>query len=84
MVLPMNSGAEAVESGLKVARKWGADLKGVPEGRANIIVADNNFHGRTISIVASRRTRSRAADWAVHTGIPLSAVRRRRSAGRRD
>ncbi|BBZ43346.1 ornithine--oxo-acid transaminase [Mycobacterium parmense] len=52
MVLPMNSGAEAVESGLKVARKWGADVKGVPPGRANIIVADNNFHGRTISIVS--------------------------------
>lgn len=52
MVLPMNSGAEAVESGIKVARKWGADVKGVPEGMANIIVADNNFHGRTISIVS--------------------------------
>ncbi|OBI85217.1 ornithine--oxo-acid transaminase [Mycobacterium asiaticum] len=52
MVLPMNSGAEAVESGLKVARKWGSDVKGVPDGRANIIVADNNFHGRTISIVS--------------------------------
>jgi len=51
-VLPMNSGAEAVESGLKVARKWGADVKGVPEGHASIIVADNNFHGRTISIVS--------------------------------
>ncbi len=52
MVLPMNSGAEAVESGLKVARKWGTDVKGVPQGRANIIVAQNNFHGRTISIVS--------------------------------
>ena len=52
MVLPMNSGAEAVESGLKVARKWGADVKGVPAGQANIIVAENNFHGRTISIVS--------------------------------
>jgi ornithine--oxo-acid transaminase len=52
MVLPMNSGAEAVESGLKVARKWGADVKGISEGRANIIVAENNFHGRTISIVS--------------------------------
>src|SRR6201988_5101730 len=52
MVLPINSGAEAVESGLKVARKWGTDVKGVPGGRANIIVADNNFHGRTISIVS--------------------------------
>lgn len=52
MVLPMNSGAEAVESGLKVARKWGAEVKGVPAGQANIIVADNNFHGRTISIIS--------------------------------
>ncbi len=52
MVLPMNSGAEAVESGIKVARKWGADVKGVPEGMANIVVAHNNFHGRTISIVS--------------------------------
>ncbi|MEE6176847.1 ornithine--oxo-acid transaminase [Mycobacterium sp. 050134] len=52
MVLPMNSGAEAVESALKVARKWGAEVKGVPAGRANIIVANNNFHGRTISIVS--------------------------------
>jgi ornithine--oxo-acid transaminase len=52
MVLPMNSGAEAVESGIKVARKWGADVKGVPAGLANIVVAENNFHGRTISIVS--------------------------------
>jgi ornithine--oxo-acid transaminase len=52
MVLPMNSGAEAVESALKVARKWGADVKGVAVDRANIVVADNNFHGRTISIVS--------------------------------
>jgi ornithine--oxo-acid transaminase len=51
MVLPMNSGAEAVESGIKVARKWGTDVKGVPAGQANIVVADNNFHGRTVSIV---------------------------------
>src|SRR6201988_2050062 len=52
MVLPMNSGAEAVESAIKVARKWGTDVKGVPAGHANIVVADNNFHGRTISIVS--------------------------------
>jgi ornithine--oxo-acid transaminase len=48
----MNSGAEAVESAIKVARKWGTDVKGVPAGQANIVVADNNFHGRTISIVS--------------------------------
>ncbi|CAN5131194.1 ornithine--oxo-acid transaminase [soil metagenome] len=52
LVLPMNSGAEAVESGIKVARKWGTDVKGVPAGFANIVVAENNFHGRTISIVS--------------------------------
>lgn len=51
MALPMNSGAEAVETALKAARKWAAVVKGVPEGRAEIVVAANNFHGRTISIV---------------------------------
>ena len=50
-VLPMNSGAEAVESALKLSRKWGYTIKGVPEGRAEIIVCANNFHGRTITIV---------------------------------
>ncbi len=50
-VLPMNSGAEAVESALKLARKWGYAVKGVPEDRAEIIVCDNNFHGRTIAVV---------------------------------
>ena len=47
----MNSGAEAVETALKVARKWGYDVKGVPDGRAEIIVCDGNFHGRTLAIV---------------------------------
>ena len=51
MVLPMNSGAEAVETALKTARRWGYDVKGVPEGRAKIVVCDGNFHGRTITIV---------------------------------
>src|SRR5436190_15277284 len=44
--LPMNSGAEAVESAIKVARKWGYQVKGVPDGQAEIIVAADNFHGR--------------------------------------
>jgi len=52
MVLPMNTGAEAVESGIKVARAWGYRVKGVPAGRAKIIVADGNFHGRTTTIVS--------------------------------
>lgn len=50
-VLPMNSGAEAVETALKVARKWGYEVKGVPEGQAEIVVAADNFHGRTVAIV---------------------------------
>ena len=50
-VLPMNSGAEAVESAIKTVRKWGYQVKGVPEGRAEIIVCADNFHGRTIAIV---------------------------------
>ncbi|MEW2408583.1 ornithine--oxo-acid transaminase [Streptomyces griseoviridis] len=51
MVLPMNTGAEAVESGIKVARKWAYDVKGVPADRATIVVAAENFHGRTTTIV---------------------------------
>jgi ornithine--oxo-acid transaminase len=52
MVLPMNTGAEAVESAVKVARKWGYEVKGVPDGQATIIVAGGNFHGRTTTIVS--------------------------------
>jgi ornithine--oxo-acid transaminase len=52
MVLPMNSGAEAVESAVKVARKWAYEIKGVPENRAQIITAGGNFHGRTLTIVS--------------------------------
>jgi len=52
MVLPMNTGAEAVETALKTARRWGYDVKGVPEDRAKIVVCAGNFHGRTITIVS--------------------------------
>jgi ornithine--oxo-acid transaminase len=51
-VLPMNSGSEAVETALKTVRKWGYSVKGVPHERAEIIVCENNFHGRTISIIS--------------------------------
>jgi ornithine--oxo-acid transaminase len=50
-VLPMNSGAEAVESAIKSVRKWGYEVKGVPDGEAEIIVCSDNFHGRTLGIV---------------------------------
>ena len=52
MALPMNSGAEAVETAVKAARKWGHKVKGIPENQAEIIVCANNFHGRTITIVS--------------------------------
>jgi ornithine--oxo-acid transaminase len=52
MALPMNSGAEAVETAIKTARKWGYKVKGIPEGKAEIICCANNFHGRTVTIVS--------------------------------
>lgn len=51
-VLPMNSGAEAVETSIKIARKWGYERKGVPENEAKIVVVENNFHGRTTTIIS--------------------------------
>lgn len=52
MAIPMNTGAEAVETAIKAARRWGYEVKGIPEDKAEIIVAQNNFHGRTITIVS--------------------------------
>jgi len=52
MVLPMNSGAEAVETAVKTARKWGYEKKGIPEEKAEIIVCANNFHGRTVTVIS--------------------------------
>ncbi|UCH22776.1 MAG: ornithine--oxo-acid transaminase [Deltaproteobacteria bacterium] len=51
-VLPMNTGAEAVETAIKTVRKWGYEIKGIPLDKAEIIVCDNNFHGRTITITS--------------------------------
>jgi len=51
-ILPMNSGAEAVESAIKAVRKWGYEVRGIPENEAEIIVCADNFHGRTISVVS--------------------------------
>ncbi len=52
MALPMNSGAEAVETAVKTARKWGYKRKGIPDGKAEIIVCANNFHGRTVTVIS--------------------------------
>lgn len=67
MVIPMNTGAEAVESGLKVARAWGYRVKGVTPDRANIIVADGNFHGRTITIISFSDDASARTDFGPFT-----------------
>ncbi|MGB2602454.1 MAG: ornithine--oxo-acid transaminase [Candidatus Sulfotelmatobacter sp.] len=52
MVLPMNTGAEAVETAIKTARKWGSKIKGIPTDKAEIIVCANNFHGRTVTVIS--------------------------------
>jgi ornithine--oxo-acid transaminase len=52
-LLPMNSGAEAVETALKLTRRWGYDVKKIPEGQAKIIVCEENFHGRTLGIISA-------------------------------
>ncbi|MGI5339623.1 ornithine--oxo-acid transaminase [Streptomyces sp. CA-181903] len=67
MVLPMNTGAEAIETAIKTARKWGYRVKGVPDGRAKIIVADNNFHGRTTTIVSFSTDPEARADYGPYT-----------------
>jgi ornithine--oxo-acid transaminase len=67
MVLPMNSGAEAVEAALKVARKWAYTVKGVPENQAQIITAGGNFHGRTISIISFSDDPVATADYGPYT-----------------
>ncbi|ARH92822.1 ornithine--oxo-acid transaminase [Streptomyces sp. MOE7] len=67
LVLPMNTGAEAVETAIKTARKWGYRVKGVPDGRARIIVADNNFHGRTTTIVSFSTDAEARADFGPYT-----------------
>src|SRR3954469_4001738 len=67
MVLTMNSGAEAVESAIKVARKWAYQVKGVPAGTAEIVVAGANFHGRTTTIVSFSTDESARADFGPFT-----------------
>lgn len=63
-VLPMNSGAEAVETAIKAARRWGYTRKGIPDGQAEIIVCTNNFHGRTVTIISA----STDPDYRAHFG----------------
>jgi acetylornithine/succinyldiaminopimelate/putrescine aminotransferase len=91
-VLPSNGGAEAVETAIKAARKWGYKIKGIPDGHAEIIACRNNFHGRTITITGlstepqyrdgfgpfPRRRRAGTHDRAQHGGVFGRARARRR------
>ena len=67
MVLPMNTGAEAVETAIKVARKWGYRVKGVPADQASIVVAAGNFHGRTTTIISFSTDPEARADYGPYT-----------------
>src|SRR5437588_1104059 len=67
MALPMNTGAEAVETAVKTARKWGYQVKGVPDGQAKIIVASDNFHGRTTTIISFSTDPEARADYGPYT-----------------
>jgi ornithine--oxo-acid transaminase len=67
MILPMNSGAEAVETAIKVARKWGYLVKGVPENQATIVAMEGNFHGRTTTIVSFSTDPIATAHYAPYT-----------------
>jgi ornithine--oxo-acid transaminase len=67
LALPMNTGAEAVETAIKAARKWGYRVKGVPDGRAKIVVASGNFHGRTTTIISFSDDPVSRADFGPYT-----------------
>ena len=66
-VLPMNSGAEGVETALKLARRWGYAVKGVPDGQAKVVVCEGNFHGRTITIVSASTDPESRGGFGPHT-----------------
>ncbi|MDF2092531.1 ornithine--oxo-acid transaminase [Knoellia sp. 3-2P3] len=71
MVLPMNTGAEAVETAIKVSRRWGYQVKGVPADQASIITMDGNFHGRTTTIISFSTDHVATADYGPFTpGFP--------------
>jgi ornithine--oxo-acid transaminase len=82
MVLPMNTGAEAVETAIKAARKWGYQVKQVAPDQAEIIVCDGNFHGRTTTIVGfSSEAQYQGRFWPIHARFRIGPVWRRHCAG---
>lgn len=66
-ILPMNSGAEAVETAIKIARKWGVQIKGIPQEQAQIVVCNNNFHGRTTTIISFSDDHAAKKDFGPYT-----------------
>lgn len=66
-VLPMNTGVEAVETGIKLARRWGYEIKGIPHNKAKIITCENNFHGRTVSVISFSSDDSSRKDFGPFT-----------------
>ena len=66
-ILPMNSGAEAVETAIKIARKWGVQKKGIPQEQAQIVVCNNNFHGRTTTIISFSDDQAAKKDFGPYT-----------------
>ena len=82
MVLPMNTGAEAVETAIKAVRRWGYTRKSIPPDQAEIIVCENNFHGRTTTITGFSSEPLYQDGFGPFTpGFVSRALRRRRSAG---
>ena len=67
-LLPMNTGSEGVETAIKITRKWGHTIKGIPEGQAQIVVCDNNFHGRTTTIISFSSDAGSKDHFGPHTG----------------
>lgn len=66
-LLPMNTGAEGVETAIKITRKWGHTVKGIPDGQAQIVVCDNNFHGRTTTIISFSSDTGSKNNFGPHT-----------------
>jgi ornithine--oxo-acid transaminase len=67
LVLPMNTGVEAVETAIKTARKWGYQVKGIPNGEAKIVIAGGNFHGRTVTVISFSEDPLATADYGPFT-----------------
>ena len=85
IALPMNSGAEAVETAIKAARKWGYKVKGIPEGKAEIVVCAGNFHGRTTTIVSFSNDEQYRDGFGPFTpGFKIISVWRRERTARRN